>query len=145
MVRTPEPEPAAASPDATAASPAATDEILGAEVSIRRIQVLNLCLVGVTSLGGLALSVDFFWGALAGGALMAASFGIIAAVIRSVFTKTGISPLRIGIYWAKFAGILLIVGALILVFRVDPLGLLAGLSTILVAITAEAVLRLAGK
>jgi hypothetical protein len=128
-----------------ATAPAGSDEVFGPEVSIRRIQILNLCLVGLTSLGGLAVSAEFFWGALAGGVLMAVSFGIIAAVIKSVFTKSGISPLRIGIYWAKFAGILLIVGALILVFRVDPLGLLVGLSTILVAITVEAVLRLAGK
>lgn len=138
MAKTPDAEPTTDSPD----SP---EEVLGPEVSIRRIQILNLCLTALTCLGGLAVSVDFFWGALGGGALMAASFGIIAAVIRSVFTKAGISPLKIAIYWAKFAGVLLLVGVFILVLNVDPLGLLAGLSTILVAITAEAVLRLAGK
>lgn len=132
--------------DTGIATPAASEEAsIGGEISIRRIQIVNLVLVVLATVGGLAVSGEFCLGVLAGGLLMAGSFGIIASVIRSVFTKTTISPLKIGIYWAKFAGILLLIGVLILVFRVDPLGLLVGLSTILVAITGEAVLRLAGK
>jgi hypothetical protein len=131
--------------DPAATPPAPTEEVgPGGEVSIRRIQLLNLGFSGVACLIGLYISVPFFWGVLAGGVLMSASFGIIAAVIRSVFTKVGLSPLKIAIYWAKHAGLLFGVGALILVVRVDPLGLLVGLSILLVAITTEAMLRLLG-
>jgi hypothetical protein len=49
------------------------------------------------------------------------------------------------LYWLKFAGIMALVGVLILVFRIEVTGLLVGLSTILVAVTAEAVLRMAGR
>ncbi len=133
-----------AEPEQTPSIPS-EEGLLGPEVSVKRIQVLNLVLIALAAVIGLGVSFNFFWGVVAGGATMAASFGVIAAVIKSVFTKSGASPFNIGIYWLKFVGILAMVGAFVLVFRLDPLGLLVGLSTILLAITLEAVLRLAGK
>jgi hypothetical protein len=113
------------------------------EVSIRRIQIINLCLLCVTALASLRISQAFALGVVAGGVLMAGNFGIIVSVIRAVFLKGQASALKVGLYWFKFAAVMLIAGVLILVFRVDVIGLLVGLSTILVAIVAEALLRLA--
>ena len=121
------------------------EEAAGAEVSVKRIQIINLCILAVTCVATLRISQAFALGVLAGGVLMAVNFSIIVTVIRSVFTKSQTSVLNVGGYWIKFVGILLLVGTLMLVFHVDVIGLLVGLSTILVAITAEAVLRLAGK
>ncbi|GAB4262449.1 MAG: hypothetical protein Kow0092_12780 [Deferrisomatales bacterium] len=115
-----------------------------AEVSLNRIQVINLVLVAVASAGGLWLSPHFALGVLTGGILMAANFRVIIGVMRAVFLRGSTSIVNVGIYWAKFTGIMLLVGTLILFFRVDAIGFLVGLTTILVAITAEAVLRLAG-
>lgn len=121
------------------------DETFAPEVSLKRIQIINLCILIVALLASLRISRGFALGVALVGVLMAANFVVIAAVIRSVFQKGKTSALNIGIYWAKFTGILLAIGALIVFFRVDVVGLLVGLSTILVAITLEALLRLAGK
>ena len=82
---------------------------------------------------------------LAGGILMAANFRVLAGVMRAVFLKGSGSLTQVGIYWVKFAGVMALVGVLVLAFRIDPIGFLVGLTTILVAVTAEAVLRLVGK
>ncbi len=118
------------------------EEAPGPEVSLRRIQVINLVLVAAGSAAGLALSNRFALGVLTGGLLMAASFRVIAVVIRAVFLKGSTSPANVGIYWLKFTGMMLLVGYLVLKVRVDAIGLLLGLSGILVAITAEAVFTL---
>jgi len=115
-----------------------------AEVSTRRIEILNLCILAASCLGSLWLSKAFAVGVLAGGILMAANFRIIVGVIRAVFLKGSTRMIgNVAVYWLKFAGIMLLVGVLIVSYRVDAIGFLVGLSTILVAITAEAVLRLA--
>ncbi len=114
-------------------------------VSLRRIEGLNLALVGVGAAAGVWISPRFGLGVLVGGLVMAANFRIIAAVIRSVFLKGSTSPVNVAVYWAKFAGLMLLVGILILKVRVDAVGFLVGLSGILVAITLEAVLRLMGR
>jgi hypothetical protein len=113
-----------------------------AEVSTRRIEILNLCILAVACLGSLWVSGAFALGVLAGGVLMAANFRVIVGVIRSVFLKGSTRISNVALYWLKFAGIMLSVGVLIVSFRVDAIGFLIGLSTILIAITAEAVLRL---
>jgi hypothetical protein len=125
--------------------PSGEGEDLGSEVSVRRIQILNLFLLAAISAASLWISKEFALGVVAGGILMAANFRVLAGVMRAVFLKGAGSLVHVGIYWAKFAGVLLLVGVLVLAFRVDPVGFLLGLSTILVAVTAEAVLRLAGK
>jgi hypothetical protein len=117
-----------------------------AEVSTNRIEALNLGLVAVATLGGLGISREFAVGVLAGGVLMAANFRVIVGVLRSVFLKGSggaANVANVAIYWLKFLGVMFLVGFLVLKFRVDVIGFLVGLSTILVAITAEAVLRLA--
>lgn len=119
------------------------DESPIAEVSTRRIEVLNLCILALACLGALWVSKAVALGVLAGGLLMAANFRVIVGVIRAVFLKGSTRMGNVAIYWLKFAGIMLLVGVLIVSFRVDAIGFLVGLSTILVAITAEAVLRLA--
>jgi len=114
-----------------------------AEVSTRRIEVLNLALVALASAASLVISKDFAAGVVAGGLLMAANFRVIVGVIRAVFLKGSTRLGNVVIYWLKFAGVMALVGVLILVFQVDAVGFLVGSSTLLVAITAEAVLRLA--
>ncbi len=116
-----------------------------AEVSTRRIEVFNLCILVAASIASLWVSKAFALGVIAGGVLMAANFRVIVGVIRSVFLKGSTRVGNVAVYWLKFAGIMFLVGVLIVSYRVDPIGFLVGLSTILVAITAEAVLRLAGR
>lgn len=113
------------------------------EVSVRRIQVINLCLLAAAALVSLWFSRAFALGVVAGGALMAGNFNIIVSVMRAVFLKGQAGIGRVGLYWVKFAALMLLIGVLVLVFRVDGIGLLVGLSTILVAIVAETLLRLA--
>ncbi|GAB6061766.1 MAG: hypothetical protein D6708_15605 [Candidatus Dadabacteria bacterium] len=120
------------------------EEDAGEPVSIRRIQVFNLVLTAAGTLAGLAVSRRFGLGILLGGLVMAANFKVMAAVLQSVFGKGSTNPVNIGLYWAKFAGLMLLVGVLVVKFRVDPIGLLCGLGAIFVAITAEAVFRLIG-
>jgi hypothetical protein len=119
------------------------DESPIAEVSTNRIEVLNLCLVGAASVGSLWISREFALGVLAGGLLMAANFRVLVGVLRSVFLKGTARIANVAVYWLKFLGVMFLIGFLMVSFRVDAVGLLVGLSTILVAITAEAVLRLA--
>ncbi|MDW7709854.1 MAG: hypothetical protein SCH98_05225 [Deferrisomatales bacterium] len=113
------------------------------EVSTNRIEVLNLALVAAVSVAGLGVSREFATGALAGGVLMAVNFRVIVGVLRKVFLGGRARVGSAAVYWLKFLGLLLLVGVLVLKFRVDVIGFLVGLSTLLVAITAEAVLRLA--
>lgn len=115
------------------------------EVSLTRIQVLNLGITAAVAVLSILFSVRFGLGVVVGGLLMAANFRVIVGVIRSVFLYGSANILNVGIYWAKFGLLMLAVGILVLVFRIDPIGFLVGLSVILVAITTEAVLRLAGK
>ncbi|MHB8765151.1 MAG: ATP synthase subunit I [Deferrisomatales bacterium] len=115
------------------------------EVSLGRIEILNVCLVAAAALASFWFSRAFALGVLAGGVLMAANFRVIVGVMRSVFVRGSANALNVGIYWLKFVGLMLLVGIVILVFRVDPIGFLVGLSLILVAITTEAALRLAGR
>ncbi len=117
----------------------------GKDVNLTRIEVVNLVLIGLAAVGGLSVSTAFSVGVLTGGALMALNFRIIVAVMRAVFLRGSTSLVNVGGYWLKFVGVLVLVGVCILVFETDPIGFLVGLSAILVAITAEAVLRLASR
>lgn len=126
-------------------TPNTEDGSLGQEVSVRRIQVLNLVILAVCTLAALLVTKEFALGVLAGGILMAANFRVLAGVISGVFVKGGGSVAHVGIYWAKFAGVMVLVGVLVVALRVDAVGFLIGFSTILVAMFTEAVLRLAGK
>jgi hypothetical protein len=112
------------------------------QVSLKRIQVLNL--VFVVAGAGLALlfSREMAYGVLLGGALMAVNLRIIVGVMQSVFGKGSGSIVNVGLYWAKFAVLMLVVGVLIAIFQIDPVGLLIGLSIFLIAISLEATARL---
>jgi len=135
-----------APPDRPAPADAAgSDEPSGAEVSTRRIEVVHVCLVAAASLAALLVSRAFALGVFAGGLLMIANFRVIVGVIRSVFLKETNRVGNVIFYWLKFVGVLGLVGVIVVKFRVDALGFLVGLSLILVAITAEAVVRLIGK
>ena len=113
------------------------------EESLRRIEVLNLVLVAAASLLALGVSRPFFWGVLAGGALNAANFRIVAGVVRSMFLgRRGVNAVNAGLYWFKFTALLAVVGALILWVKVDGVGFVVGLTTLLIAIAVEASLRL---
>ncbi len=112
------------------------------EVSIRRIQIINVCLLAATALGSLWFSKAFALGVVAGGVLMAGNFNVIVSVIRSVFLKGDAGALKVGLYWFKFIAVMTLTGVLVLVFKIDVFGLLTGLTTILVAIVVEAVLRM---
>ena len=116
------------------------------EASLRRIEVLNLALVVAASLLALGASRPFFWGVVAGGAVNAANFRIVAGVVRAMFLggkRAG--GLQAGLYWFKFTALLAVVGALILWVKVDGVGLVVGLTMLLVAIAVEASLRLTVK
>lgn len=120
----------------------AADEASGNEVSLTRIQVFNLVFVAAAALLALYFSRPMAYGVLLGGVLMAANLRIIVGVMTSVFGKGSGSMLNVGLYWAKFAGMMLLVGVLLAIFQIDPVGLLIGLSLFLLAISAEATLRL---
>jgi hypothetical protein len=126
-------------------APSEEEESLTGEVSVKRIEVLNVCLVAAASLASLWISKELALGVVAGGVLMAANFRVIAGVIGTVLRRGSPSRVHVAIYWLKFVGVLVVVGLLVLFFRVDVIGLLVGLSTIVVAVTAEAMLRLVGK
>lgn len=117
----------------------------GGEVSLQRIQILNLCVLAVAAAGGFLVSGRFAAGVAAGGVLMAANFRVIVVVIRSVFLKQTATLLNAGLYWVKFMALMGLIGFIVLRFRVDVIGFLIGLSTIFLAVTVEAVLRLAGR
>lgn len=121
------------------------DENPIADVSVRRIEVINLailvCLIG----GGYYYSLSVAAGVALGGILMAANFRIISMVMASVFGKGSASLINVGTYWVKFLVLMVLIGFLVLYFKVDIYGLLVGLSTILVAVSIEAVLRMAGR
>jgi hypothetical protein len=116
------------------------------EVSLRRIEVLNLALIAAAALLSLGASRRFFWGVVAGGALNAANFRIITGVVRSMFLgRKGASALNAGLHWFSFAAVLGVVGALILWVRVDGVGFVVGLTTLLAAVALEGGLRLVAK
>ena len=129
-------------PDAQEHTDADEGATPGGEVSLTRIQVLNLVLVGVTAGGAWFFSRELAYGVLLGGALMAANLRIIVGVMRSVFGEGSGSIINVGLYWAKFAAMMLLVGVLIAVVEIDPVGLLIGMSVFLIAITGEAIARL---
>ena len=129
-------------PDGSQATEAGPAEDSGNEVSLTRIQVLNLVFVGIAAACGWYYSREMAYGVLLGGALMAANLRIIVGVMRSVFGGGPGSIINVGLYWAKFAGMMLLIGVLLTVFEIDPVGLLIGLSVFLFAITGEAVARL---
>ncbi len=126
-------------------APYPQDESPWAEVSVRRIEALNIGLLAAIALGGLWVSQAFALGVVAGGLLMIANFRIIVGVIRSVFLKGSHSALNVGLYWFKFMAFMALVGMLVAVFQVDAIGVLTGLSVIVLAILVEGVLRLVGK
>jgi hypothetical protein len=140
MGRSPDPRDPTIPPEQEV-SPGEDEEGTG-EISIERIQVINLFLVAGASLLALLISVRFALGVLSGGLLMAVNFRILTGVVRTVFVKGAPSFVGAGMYWLKFLAMLVLVGVFVLVFRIDAIGFLVGLSTILVAITAEAVMRL---
>lgn len=117
----------------------------GDDFSVGRIEVINLVLVALASVASLRGSWPFFWGVLTGGLLMAANFRIIAGVMRAVFVGRGLTGLKVALYWFKFAALLGIVGALILWVKVDGIGFVVGLSTLLLAVVVEVALRVAAK
>lgn len=112
------------------------------EVSLKRIQILNLCFIGIGTAAGWSLSQPLGLGILVGGLIMAVNFRIIVGVMRSVFLKGTANVANVGLYWAKFAGVMLLVGVLIAMFQMDAVGLLVGLSLIVPAVFIEAVVRL---
>ena len=129
-------------PDDSQTTEAGPDEDPGAEVSLTRIQVLNLVFVVIAAGGAWCFSRELAYGVLLGGALMAANLRIIVGVMSSVFGGGSGSVVNVGLYWAKFAGMMLLIGVMLSIFAIDPVGLLIGLSIFLIAITTEAVARL---
>lgn len=120
----------------------------GDEVSVERIQLINLCLIALTAAASLFFSVRFAVGVVSGGVLMAVNFRILVGVIRAVLRKGeegGSNLAKAGVYWAKFLGVMALVAVCVLVFRVDVFGFLVGLSTLLVAILLEAMFRVVAR
>lgn len=127
------------------ANPTVPDSPSDMDVSVRRIQQLNLGVLALSVAAGFLVSARFALGVLAGGVLMAVNFKVIVGVIRSVFLDQSSGVLNAGFYWVKFLALMGLIGALVLWFRIDVFGCLLGLSTIVAAITLEAVLRLCGR
>ena len=59
--------------------------------------------------------------------------------------RKGASALNAGLHWFSFAAVLGVVGALILWVRVDGVGFVVGLTTLLAAVALEGTLRLVAK
>jgi hypothetical protein len=113
------------------------------EASVTAMEWINLLLVAICT------SLAFFWGAdkalavFTGGALMAVVFRITVAAMRAIFIKSRNRGWPLVAFWLQYTLMIVIVGVLILEFKIDPAGFLIGLSTIVVAIVAEAVRKLA--
>ncbi len=125
--------------------PTVEAETASADVSVERIQVLNLAILAVALLASLFISLPFTLGVAAGGVLMAANFRVIVGLMRRVMLRGSRRFTYVGVYWAKFLGIMVLVGGCVVWLQVDVFGFVVGLSTVLVAVTVEAGLRLAGK
>ncbi|TLN11185.1 ATP synthase subunit I [bacterium] len=119
---------------------------IGGEINIRRIELFNIALVIIVT-----LVVKFLWNdaiafaVIVGGILMAVSFRVIASVMTAVFGRGGGNIVHVATYWLKFALMMLLVGALVLVYNLDVGGLLIGFSQIVPAIVLETVWKLANK
>lgn len=112
--------------------------IQDAPIDIRRIEWLNLLLIALAAIFAFVLhSGATALGVLLGGALMATSFRITGAVMQAVFGRGAQRGWPMVAYWLKFGLLMGLLGVMILVFDVDALGLLLGLSMILVSIVVE--------
>lgn len=139
-------DPEATAPEETPPeeNPGGEGSDFGGEISIRRVELFNLLFTAV-----MAALVYFLWEksvAMAvgmGGIIMALSFRIMASVLKAVFGKGKVSFFALALFWLKFGLLMTGVGALVLVFDVDAMGLLIGLSLIVPAIVLETVLKLA--
>ena len=92
--------------------------------------------------GGHQLSgLDGAIGVFVGGVLALVNFWVLARIVVKLTSGEEVAPaIMIGRLFAKFAGIGAVLGVLILTVEVDPLGLLIGLSVVVVAIIASSVL-----
>jgi hypothetical protein len=114
-----------------------------AAIDIRRIEIVNVCLVVVAALAAFFLrSEASALGVVLGGAIMATSFRIIVAVMQAVLGRGSKRLWPIVAFWLKFAVMMILLGVLVIVYDIDAFGLLIGLSTILVSIVLESIRKL---
>jgi hypothetical protein len=92
--------------------------------------------------GGHQLSgIDGAIGVAVGGVIALANFWVLARIVVKLTSGEDVPPaLLIGRLFAKFTGIGVVLGVLILVVEVDPLGLLLGLSVVVAAVIAASVM-----
>ncbi len=108
----------------------------------RRIAALAGLLLVPTIVGGFQLSgVPGAVGVVAGGLLALANFWVLARIVVKLTSGEEVPPaILIGRLFAKFAGLAAVLGVLVLVVEVDPIGLLLGLSVVVAAVIAASVL-----
>jgi len=95
-----------------------------------------------TIVGGFQLSgVPGATGVAAGGLLALANFWVLARIVVKLTSGEEVAPaILIGRLFAKFVGLAAVLGVLVLVVEIDPIGLLLGLSVVVVAVIAASVM-----
>ena len=108
------------------------------EALIKRIEWVNWILLAVLSLGGFAVFTEQFgWGVLIGGMLAIANFSLMKRHLRRALDPHRVSGSRFLYllkYYLRFAALGVIIAVLLITKRVDPFGLLTGLSIIVIGI-----------
>jgi hypothetical protein len=115
------------------------------EVSVAAMEKINLLLVAISTLLALFWGVDKAIAVFIGGALMGIIFRITVAAMRAIFIKSRNRGWPLVAYWLQYTLMIVVVGVLILEFKIDPAGFLIGLSMIVIAIVAEAIRKLAAQ
>ena len=115
------------------------------EVSVAAMEKINLLLVAVSTSLALFWGVDKAVAVCIGGALMGIIFRITVAAMRAIFIKSRNRGWPLVAYWLQYTLMIVVVGVLILEFKIDPAGFLIGLSMIVIAIVVEAIRKLAAQ
>ena len=74
---------------------------------------------------------------------MASSFFIITAVMTAVFDREKATFWHVLVFCLKFGLVMLAIGVLILVYDINSMGILIGVSLVLPSIVLESILKLA--
>ena len=107
----------------------------------KRIKSRNWVILLTLGLASFFLMGDAFTlGILLGGLLIIANFNLLAHTIRSAFTPNGMpagnKPAIVGKYYLRLLALGLIIYVLIHYGRIDPVGLVIGLSTVVISIVS---------
>ena len=122
--------------------PQITDDSLrsgfGKADELQRMLVLASVLLAVLSL---FFGLDFLWGSLLGSAVVGLNYHWTVRFVLNLLEERRLRALYLLIYGAKFLVSMLVLYVALIQFGVHPVGLMVGLSNILLAVTLYALLQ----